>query len=354
MLERESLLAPIAAAEPSGPLLEYDPAFLALAEAARGKPEQRMGESVIAAEPPDWGKVERDAVALLGRTKDLRIAVLLVKARLHRGGLVGLAEGLAVTRGLIERHWETLYPQLDAEEDHDPAMRNNALAEVADAETIHAVREAEVASARGVGRVRVRDLEPQGGNGATAAAAGDEKPPPVEAVLAATDAAGLGRIAEAAAAAVADARAVEEFVKQKAGPARGPSLAKLTALLQRVASVLGARVAAAQGEPGTAAEDASAEGGRPLAARSPGAIGSRDDVLAALDAICAYYERKEPSSPIPLLMRRSKRLVAASFIDIVRDLMPDAAAQAEGLRGKTDASGEEAGGPTSNEGGGRT
>lgn len=354
MLDRESLLAPITPQEPSGPLLEYDPAFLALAEAARGKPEQRMGEAIIAAEPPDWSKVERAAVALLGRTKDLRVATLLVKARLHAGGLPGLFEGLALTRGLLERHWDTLHPQLDAEEDGDPAMRNNALADLADDEAIFTVRNAEVASARGLGRVRVRDLEPQGNGAAAAATESDEKPPPVDAVLAASDGAGLSRTAEGAATAAADIRAIEDLVKEKAGPTRGPSLGKLTAVLQRVANVLHERVAAAAGAQAGSAQTVAPGGGLVPGAVARGAIGSRKDVLAALDAVCAYYERYEPSSPIPLLMRRSKRLVSMDFIDIVRDLMPEAAAQAEGLRGKSDASGHEAGGGTSNEGGERT
>lgn len=345
MLEMESLLTPIAPQEPSGALLEYDPAFLALAEAARGKPEQRMGESVIPAEPPDWGKVERAAAALLGRTKDLRVAVLLVKARLHGGGLAGLFEGLALLRALLERHWDTLHPQLDAEDDGDPAMRNNALAELVDDEVIHAVRAAEVASARGVGKVRVRDLDPHGGNGAAAAGGeADEKPPSIDAVLAATDRAALARTAQGAAAAAVDVRSIEDFVKAKAGPTRGPALAKLAMVLQRIATVLGERVSAAGAQAGSA--PAAGAGAGQVAGGVPGAIASRRDVLAALHAICAYYERNEPSSPIPLLMRRSERLVSMDFVEIIRDLMPESAAQAEGLRGKADASDS-----TSNEGG---
>jgi type VI secretion system protein ImpA len=174
-------------------------------------------------------------------------------------------------------------------------------------------------------------------------------------VFAACDPAALQRIADGAAAAAADVRAMEDFVKVKAGATRGPTLGKLAAPLQRVATVLGQRLATSGGAAAASAPGAAAaDGGQPAAAGIPGAIGSRKDVLAALEAICAYYERNEPSSPIPLLMRRSKRLVSMSFIDIVRDLMPDAAAQAEGLRGKSDASGHEAGGATSNEGGERT
>jgi len=54
--------------------------------------------------------------------------------------------------------------------------------------------------------------------------------------------------------------------------------------------------------------------------------------------LIAYYERAEPSSPIPLLIRRSKRLVSASFMDIVRDIASDGLTQVENLRGKEDGS----------------
>jgi type VI secretion system protein ImpA len=65
-----------------------------------------------------------------------------------------------------------------------------------------------------------------------------------------------------------------------------------------------------------------------------GGISSRDDVLRALDKICAYYARYEPSSPIPMFMQRCKRLVTMSFVDIVKELVPDGVNQVETLRGR--------------------
>lgn len=47
------------------------------------------------------------------------------------------------------------------------------------------------------------------------------------------------------------------------------------------------------------------------------AIRSPRDVVAALDRICAWYERHEPSSPVPLVLRRARALVGASFADIL-------------------------------------
>ena len=64
-----------------------------------------------------------------------------------------------------------------------------------------------------------------------------------------------------------------------------------------------------------------------------GEITSRKDVIATLDRICEYYQRFEPSSPLPILLQRAKRLVSKSFLDIIRDLTPDALSQAESLGG---------------------
>ena len=55
--------------------------------------------------------------------------------------------------------------------------------------------------------------------------------------------------------------------------------------------------------------------------------------MRALDRICDYYSRNEPSSPVPLLLKRARRLATGSFVDILRDLAPDALAQIEKICG---------------------
>jgi type VI secretion system protein ImpA len=63
------------------------------------------------------------------------------------------------------------------------------------------------------------------------------------------------------------------------------------------------------------------------------AINNRNDVIRALDLICDYYRLQEPSSPIPLLLRRAKLLVKKDFLEILQELAPDGLAQAQALRG---------------------
>ena len=53
-----------------------------------------------------------------------------------------------------------------------------------------------------------------------------------------------------------------------------------------------------------------------------------------LDKICQYYSRSEPSSPVPLLLRRAQRLAAMDFMAIINDMSPDAVAVVRTITGE--------------------
>jgi len=83
----------------------------------------------------------------------------------------------------------------------------------------------------------------------------------------------------------------------------------------------------------------SAEGGAPAAGAGQfrsGVIGSRQDAIAALDAVADFFRRTEPSSPIPLFLARAKRLVSKDFLEVLADIAPDAVAQARVASGLRD------------------
>ncbi len=65
-----------------------------------------------------------------------------------------------------------------------------------------------------------------------------------------------------------------------------------------------------------------------------GQIRSNQDIHKALDMIIQYYEQHEPSSPVPLLLKRAKRLVGRTFVDIIRDISPDAMTQVQMVSGE--------------------
>ncbi|MGV8370865.1 hypothetical protein ACV33F_30545, partial [Pseudomonas aeruginosa] len=49
------------------------------------------------------------------------------------------------------------------------------------------------------------------------------------------------------------------------------------------------------------------------APRASGEIANREDVLRQLDRLLEYYVRHEPSSPVPVLLKRAKTLVTADL-----------------------------------------
>ena len=83
---------------------------------------------------------------------------------------------------------------------------------------------------------------------------------------------------------------------------------------------------------GAGSADAAPNGApAPARPRGVGDIESREDVLRAIDAICAYYARHEPSSPVPLLLDRAKRLISKSFLEVLEDIAPESLVQVRQL-----------------------
>ena len=82
-------------------------------------------------------------------------------------------------------------------------------------------------------------------------------------------------------------------------------------------------------------EEASAQrgGAAPEGTAGAGVIRTREDVVRALDRICAYFESQEPSSPVPLLLRRARRLVSKDFMEILADIAPKGAEEAKLIGG---------------------
>lgn len=341
-MDAEELLKEISADAPCGDDLEYDPDFGELERVAQGKAEQSMGDEVVPGEEPDWSDVEKRAVDLFSRSKDLRIGIYLARARLHNSGLPGFSESLELLRTILERYWDTVHPQLDADDNNDPTLRVNTIASLCDAETVlKGLRNVPLVTSKAFGKFSYRDITIANGE---ASGEGPDSAT-VDAAFMDCDADTLQAIKDAAKSAADHAAAIEQHVTEQVGAAHAPDLAGLRTPLNAIYKTLAAKSGQPDddGSPETAGD--AANGGSAPAMGGPsrtgnrgpgmsGQISSRNDVIRALDMICQYYARHEPSSPVPLLLRRAQRLVTKSFLDIVRDLVPDGVHQAETIRGE--------------------
>lgn len=331
-LDLDGLLAPLQGSAPCGSDLEYDPAFLALLAAGAGKPEQQFDDTVIPAIPPDWATVHEHALALAHRTRDLRVAVWLVRSGARISGWAAALDGLRLLQGLLERHWAEVHPQLDPSEGDDAATaRLNALEPlVHDTEGLADLRAAGLTEARGGPRVRDAELaigpaEPLAGESLPNLAALQQG------LSARPDAAQIAAQLQQGHPAV---QAVAAAIEQALGPAQGPDFAPLLRLLKPLAA-LGAQLL-----PGSTAAEADAIPAATgsvarLQAAAPGTPASREDIRRMLQQACAWIEQNEPASPAPLLIRRAERLIGKSFLDIMRDLVPDGVREVEKLAGPT-------------------
>jgi type VI secretion system protein ImpA len=340
-MDIEALLKPVAEEAPTGEDLEYDPEFGELTRSAQVKAEQVIGDHVKEAEEPEWKVVRKQAEALFARTKDLRVAVHLTNAALRIDGWNGLNEGLQLIRQLSERYWETVHPRLD-EDDGDPTIRVNAVRELANrAELVLRLLDTPFIRTRVSGNVCLRDLRVIAGK--MSAKAGSPSPG-ADLVAAAVREAGLeevGRVAECVRQASEAAAGIEEYYRGQVGAVDAPDLKALQEAINEVNKFLAEHLPDAPAEvaEGVAQFDGAPAGGESPAAAAAvarpvtGDVTSRDDVVRMLDKICSYYAQVEPSSPVPLLLRRARSLVNKGFMEILADLTPGGLSQAEHFKG---------------------
>jgi type VI secretion system protein ImpA len=337
IVDVDGLLRELDPAAPCGVNLEYDPAFLELEQNVQGKPEVQYGDTITPAVPPEWKLVKKQALELLERSHDLRIVLPLVRALLVLHGIAGLADGLRLIERLLEERWDSLHPQLDPDDGNDPTLRINSIATLADrASVLRDLGDAAFIHLPGLGPLTLRQLD---------YASGEVPPPAGQTALAmSTVEAALRDVApdvlEGATAALAQAHdsvvQIEVILVRQVGSAQALSLDGLTRPLRRMRDLL-QRHAQAEDAPAAPVEGAPAEPGAPAASGAPapisGEINSRADVVRMLDKILAYYQRHEPSSPVPMLLERAKRLAPKSFLEIMEDLAPDSINQLLVIRG---------------------
>jgi type VI secretion system protein ImpA len=320
-------LLPLEGAEPCGPNVEYDADFLELIASA-GKPATQFAP----AEPPAWPRVRELAESLMERTRDLRVAVWWGRSGLNLDGVAALPATLALLHGLMDRFWGPLHPAPDAD-DPDALIRVSAIAGLDRLSGLLGdVRDAALSKDRRLSGLRVRDVEVALGKLAVRTGETVHTQGQIEGRLAeaADVAADLARQVDASRASLAQLRALmnERFRSDLV-----VDLKTFENMLSTVRQVLPAPTEPlADLEPDPLAADAPDSGSLaapgPASARRSAAgvysIGSRQDAMRAIELVCAYLERSEPTNPAQLFLRRAGRVIDMNFLQLVDELAPDA------------------------------
>ena len=321
----EALVQPIAADRPCGEDLEDTP-LLASFDAFRV-----FGLSTPHDPVPEWSTIASRAAEALCRSKDLRLLAYLGSALLRTDGLPAFAETLTVASAWLETYWKETYPRID----EDAILRRNALNCFADQmAVIDGLRRLPLANHRQHGTFSLRDIDIASG---TVPADGETPPDEarINAAFGAMTRESITRLQESVERAQAAVTRIAAKMRDDGGRDAAPSFDPLSAQLSKIDRVLRTQLALRGDGPesnGDAAAD-SGEGGGPAIS---GVVRSRQDAIRALDAVSMYFRQHEPSSPIPMILDRAKRLVSKNFLEVLADIEPEALGQARSAGGLKD------------------
>ena len=330
------LCEPLSPQDPCGVDLE-DTQLLASFDAYR-----LFGRDTLLSAETDWSEIRQRSLDTLTQSRDLRVLVHLAAATLRLEGIAAFCAVLKVAERWIIEHWESVFPQVS----DDALLRKNALSCLADPVAIVAhFRRSAMVSNRQFGVVTLRDMELEPGQpDSMDEQQGAADPRRIEAALAATPVPELEALVAVLASGASSLDNIVANMQQRAGPQFTPEFTALAKPLIRMRKHLAEHLATRVRTNSTSQEThvhvaVTSMPEDPMsvtdAYRGTGAgeICSRQEAIRAIDAAILFFRKYEPSSPVPILLERAKRLVAKSFMEVLEDIAPDGLAQARIIGG---------------------
>jgi type VI secretion system protein ImpA len=326
-IDLETITQPISDEQPCGPDLdmEFDADFTNFVAEIDGK----IPNAFFSFEPGslDFAGYYERIGGILERTRDLRVLVPLAKLRILQSDISGFAATLDAIHRLLKERWSELHPQpLDFLElgmgqlatlddmpnvvlplQHAPLMRSRRAGPIT-------LRKWQVAQGDVKAREGEETLDAATITGALADAEGDE----------------LGRSGEALARAREAVAGIRTVCMQEAGYDKAPVLERLPAAIDAALALIAtATGGAAVAEGAAEAEAGAAPGAATAIVKLPaGAVATREQAIEAMHVAARYFALREPSSPVPILLREAQAASSKSFYELVNDLVPDSAASA--------------------------
>ncbi|NEU11876.1 hypothetical protein G3T14_07000 [Methylobacterium sp. BTF04] len=332
LLDPSALTEPLSAESPCGPDLEdggdldflnglshaeglLPTAFFSRDDEGRPQPFDRSGI--------DFGREYKALLALLARTRDIRILVLLARLAMLDRDLPGFAGALGIIASLLESRWGEVHP---AGESGGFDLRNAILHALEDVPTvIMPLQHVVLAQSRRYGPITFRSV--MVADGEVPAREGEPvlDRPGIERAVEETEPEALAARRDALAAVTASVRRIGAVTLAEGGYAGAVGLDRLGGLAGRIHDLL-----AGAAKPVVEAAEPEQDGvSAPLIAlRQTGPLATVAQASAALAAAGLYLRSREPSSPAEVLVRQAQMLVGKSFLEVMNILVPANAADA--------------------------
>jgi len=340
----EEMLAPLPG-DSCGENCEYDDLYLALDTLAQGTPASEMGDSIIDGKDPDYRTLYKNCMTLWKKTRDLRVASFLTLSSLCIGGIEGLLGGLKVIDYLVTDLYDSFYPQLDPDDDNDPTERINILSMISPEDGAYADGYSFVVKFREIKLVpelpyTYRDYLV--GTGFITAKEGNEVDINIiNAQLSSIPVSSLESRKALVDEILALVKSITEKFNEKTGDTGYLTMTTLEHELNGIKNIYVQHLKnvsvpssdeASSGVEPTANSVATA----PQAAASPVQVQqqtfnletfvpkTRNEALLLLKKSSEYFEKAEPTSPVPFLINRALKMSNMNFIDLLGEIDRDA------------------------------
>lgn len=320
-LDIAGLVAPLTDEAPSGPDLSYDNERVEIESVFE---RSVSTESSGAGDETDWRATIRLITGQAERTRDLWLPVYLMRAAAQAGQMDSVCDGAELLAALLEQRWDDVHPQLDEYGFVGRKSPCESLTRLGDflnpLGRLTLIEHSRLGSYSGADFERFQEQGTNADNYGMFRALIDATP--AEELQALIDRIDGLRNAIRRADSVLTAHAEDDTSTNFQ-----PTYDAIEKMRRAVASVLPSSSDSGAGE--ATSGPASGGGGGPAKPGSggggqgfSGGVNSREDVTRALDAICAYYARSEPASPVPFALRRAREWISLDFMAVLEDIAP--------------------------------
>ncbi|MBU3004985.1 type VI secretion system protein TssA [Paraglaciecola arctica] len=329
--------------------LEDDSGFQNFFFESQGTAERFDGNSTIPAEPPEWRAVKKQALEFMKKTRDLNLISVLAQSALNTEGIFKFEQCLNGLSQLVKNKWQDVYPELD-EDDGDPLERISAMGHLSDRNfVINTLRTLPLVHSKILGNVTLQLID----NAISPSESKKDDSTEIElsqiiGIFKESNVEETTALFQSVNQCVVHLNDINQTFIEHAGNEYSVDFDALISELNQVSSALKkygnleVEVVTTTDEGVESSEGQQTEG---VTTTSAGSVNfnsanmkltSRQDVERCFDLILSYYNEYEPSSPVPILIGRANKLVNLDFLDIVKDIFPDALTQVQSLGGISD------------------
>jgi type VI secretion system protein ImpA len=332
--------------------LEDDSSFQNFFFESEGTPERFDGQTTTPSEPPDWRSVKKNALTYLKKTHDLKLISILAQSVLNTEGMIKFEECLKGIAHLASNQWNDFYPPLD-EDDGDPMERISALGHLTDKSFIlNTFKNTPIINSKVLGNISLQVID-RAIDPSTKKNDSDLDLIQIKGGFKDSNSDDVLAFYNATNQCINHLNSINQSFIENAGneynvnfDAATDILSHLAATIKKYGNInveLADTHTESSNDTGSIENEDSPIANQPLSSEqkmngqtfdgSNMKLSSRHDVEQCFHLICNYYEEFEPSSPIPILIKRSQKLVNLDFLEIVKDIFPDALDQVHKLGG---------------------